>query len=203
MDVPDQHRFELRSGDELVGFIDYHLHGEVITLGAHESADLRAALDLLTARPEVDPMRLALGGKSMGAVAAILEAADDPRVKALVLDSAYADLTATVDRVISGYHVPAVLVRPMLLAVAGWRANYDPSHVRPAESIRRVKAPMLILQGDHDRLVPPSDAAALKAAAGGPVTLVSMKGIDHNSQRPEEIADRVAAFLRSTLSPGR
>ena len=32
MDRPDQHRFELRSGDELVGFIDYRLHGEVITL---------------------------------------------------------------------------------------------------------------------------------------------------------------------------
>ena len=32
IDVPDNHRYELRSGDQLVGFIDYRLHGEVITL---------------------------------------------------------------------------------------------------------------------------------------------------------------------------
>ena len=32
VDVPEQHRFELRAGDQLVGFIDYRLHGEAITL---------------------------------------------------------------------------------------------------------------------------------------------------------------------------
>ncbi len=32
VDNPDQHRYELRSGDELVGLIDYRLHGDVITL---------------------------------------------------------------------------------------------------------------------------------------------------------------------------
>ena len=32
IDVPDDHRYELRSGDQLVGFIDYRLHGDVIRL---------------------------------------------------------------------------------------------------------------------------------------------------------------------------
>src|SRR5262249_18550454 len=39
--------------------------GDVITLGAHEASDLRAALDALAARGDVDPLRLAVGGKSM------------------------------------------------------------------------------------------------------------------------------------------
>jgi predicted GNAT family acetyltransferase len=32
IDAPDHHRYELRAGGELVGFIDYRLHGDVIRL---------------------------------------------------------------------------------------------------------------------------------------------------------------------------
>lgn len=32
IDAPDHHRYELRAGGELVGFIDYRLHGETIRL---------------------------------------------------------------------------------------------------------------------------------------------------------------------------
>jgi predicted GNAT family acetyltransferase len=56
VDAPDHHRYELRSGDELVGFIDYRLHGEVIRLvhaevlpaftgQGHASTLARGALD--------------------------------------------------------------------------------------------------------------------------------------------------------------
>ena len=173
--------------------------GEVITLGAHEAGDLRAALDALTARREVDPLRLALGGRSMGAVAAILEAADDPRVKALVLDSPYADLTATVDRAIRHYYIPPFLVRPVLLKFAGWRANYDPSKVCPEKTIKRVKAPILLVHGAMDDIVPLSDALALKAAAGGKATLLTLQGQGHNSPRPQEAKDAMARFLTTTL----
>ena len=31
-DAPDRHRYELRSGEELIGIVAYHLDGEVITL---------------------------------------------------------------------------------------------------------------------------------------------------------------------------
>ena len=31
-DAPDRHRYELRSADELIGIVAYHLDGEVITL---------------------------------------------------------------------------------------------------------------------------------------------------------------------------
>ena len=173
--------------------------GDVISLGFHEAGDLRAALDVLTARPEVDPRRLALGGRSMGAVAAILEAADDPRVEALALDSPYADLTKTVDRAIGRLHLPAFLVRPPLLKVAGWRANYDPSAVCPEKAIRKVKAPIFLLHGAVDDVVPVSDALALKAAAGGSMTLVTLDGQGHNSPRPQDALDRMASFLKSSV----
>jgi pimeloyl-ACP methyl ester carboxylesterase len=173
--------------------------GDVITLGAHEAGDLRAALDMLTARPEVDPRRLALGGRSMGAVAAILEAADDPRVGALVLDSPYADLEDTVDRAIGAYHLPPFLVRPVLLRFAGWRANFDPGAVSPRRTIGRVKAPILLLHGSADEIVPLADALALKSAAAGKTTLLTLEGQGHNTPRPQDAIDRIATFLRTTL----
>ena len=177
--------------------------GEVITLGAHEASDLRAALDDLAARPEVDPLRLALCCRSMGAVAALFLAADDARVKALVLDSPFVDLKALVDRTLSSHHIPAALVRPVLLDVAGWRAHYAPGSVRPIEAIRKVKAPILLFHGTKDALVPFADALAFKAAAGG-LTLVPLDGLDHNTPRPSTYQDRIVTFLtRSLPSSGR
>ena len=55
-DVPDSNRYELRAGDELVGFIDYRLDGDVIRLvhtevgsefsgQGHASTLARSALD--------------------------------------------------------------------------------------------------------------------------------------------------------------
>jgi uncharacterized protein len=174
--------------------------GDVITLGLHEAHDLRAALDFLTGRPEIDPMRLAVGGRSMGAAAALFEAAEDARVKALVLDSPFADLTALVDGTLTKLHVPAFLVRGPLLAVAGWRANYSPSAVRPIDAIRKVRVPILLLHGDRDSLVPFDDALALKKAAGGAVTFVPLPGIDHNTPRPDGTDTSIAAFLTKSLA---
>ncbi len=177
--------------------------GEVITLGAHEGSDLRAALDVLAARPEIDPLRLALGGRSMGAVAALFLAAEDARVKALVLDSPYADLSAVVDRVIGRFHVPPLLLRPALMDVAGWRAHYAPESVHPLAAMRKVKAPTLLFHGEQDTLVPFEDAKAFQSAAIGPLTLVPLVGLDHNSPRPESVQDRIVSFLKQTLPPAR
>ncbi len=177
--------------------------GEVISLGAHEARDLRAALDALAARPEVDPLRLAVGGRSMGAAAALFLAAEDARVKAVVLDSPYADLSKLVDRTIAGYHIPPVLLGPLLRKVAGWRAHYAPGSVRPIEAIRKVKAPILLFHGDRDTLIPYDDALAFKAAAGGPLTLVTLTGLDHNTPRPSSYEERIVSFLEQTLPPYR
>ena len=175
--------------------------GEVISLGAHEAQDLRSALDSLAARPEIDPLRLAVGGRSMGAAAALFLAASDARVKALVLDSPFSDLGELVNRTIASYHIPSFPLGPVLLEVAGWRAHYEPRSVRPIDAIRKVKAPILLFHGTKDTLIPYDDALALKAAASGPVTLVPLEGLDHNTPRPASYQDRIVTFLTHTLPP--
>ena len=177
--------------------------GEVISMGYHESRDLRAALDALAARPEVDPLRLALGGRGMGAAAALFLAAEDARVKVLVLDSPFADLTEVVDRALAGYSTPLLIFRPLLLSVAGWRAHYVPDAVRPIDAVRKVKVPMLLFHGDKDAIVPFTDAQRFKSLSAGPLTLVTLTGLDHDSPRPADYGERIAAFLVQSMSAPR
>src|SRR5215475_11717022 len=75
-----------------VFIFDFAAHGAnqgVTTLGYREVDEVRAALDVLAARPDVDPSRFGLWGYNLGAYAALREAEMDKRVRALVLDSVY------------------------------------------------------------------------------------------------------------------
>ena len=175
--------------------------GEVITLGAHEAGDLRAALDFLGARPELDGDRAALAGRSMGASAAIYAAAEDPRVRVVVLDSPFADLGSIVDERLRAMHVPPAIGRFPLFLLAGWRAGFDPARLRPVDAIAKVRVPILLLHGDRDALVPFSNAERLKKAAGGPVTFIPLEGQGHNGPRSDEIGDRIAMLLARVLEP--
>ena len=75
-----------------VFIFDFAAHGAnagVTTFGYRETEEVRAALDALAARPDVDPMRFGLWGYNLGAYAALREAENDKRVRALVVDSVY------------------------------------------------------------------------------------------------------------------
>jgi pimeloyl-ACP methyl ester carboxylesterase len=81
-----QHRYN-------VFVFNFSGHGEspvgYTTLGAREAAELRAALDMLSRRTDMDTTRMGLWGYSMGAYAVLEVAAHSPRVQAIVVDSGY------------------------------------------------------------------------------------------------------------------
>ena len=71
---------------------DFAAHGAnagVTTFGYREADEVRAAIDTLAKRNDVDPGRFGLWGYNLGAYAALREAEKDPRVRALALDSVY------------------------------------------------------------------------------------------------------------------
>ena len=59
------------------------------TLGWQEVGQLRAAIDAVANRGDVDVNRFGLWGVNMGAYVALAEATNDPRVRAIVAESAY------------------------------------------------------------------------------------------------------------------
>jgi pimeloyl-ACP methyl ester carboxylesterase len=75
-----------------VFIFDFAAHGAnagVTTFGFREADEVRAALDALAARDDVDATRFGLWGYNLGAYAALREAETDKRIRALVLDSTY------------------------------------------------------------------------------------------------------------------
>ncbi len=71
---------------------DFAAHGAnagVTTFGYHEADEVRAAIDTLARRSDVDPARFGIWGYNLGAYAGLREAEKDPRVRAMVLDSVY------------------------------------------------------------------------------------------------------------------
>ena len=71
---------------------DFAAHGSndgVTTFGYRESDEVRAAIDVIAQRNDVDPTRFGVWGYNLGAYAALREAEKDNRVHAMVLDSVY------------------------------------------------------------------------------------------------------------------
>ncbi len=121
-----------------------------------------AAYAALTARPDVDPQRIYVYGRSLGSAVATYTAAHHP-VAGLILESPFTNAAA-----MAKYHyglLPRFLLRLSLDNVA---------------NVRRVRCPILVFHGDADRLVPTAMGMAVAAAAAGPVEVVLIHGAGHN-----------------------
>lgn len=70
-------------------FAGHGANGGFTTFGYRESDEVRAAIDKLAQRSDVDPSRFGIWGYNLGAYAGLREAEKDPRVRALALDSVY------------------------------------------------------------------------------------------------------------------
>ena len=146
-------------------------------------ADATAGLAALRAEG-VSPARTVVWGESLGTGIAVRPAAERPReLGALILESPYKSLPAPAHR-----HYP-VLPAGLLL-----RDRYDSLARIPA-----VTAPILILQGARDTLVPPEMGRRLAAAARTPVRIWEAPGAGHNDLGPAGAVEQAAAFLARGL----
>ncbi|NNG17762.1 MAG: prolyl oligopeptidase family serine peptidase [Gemmatimonadales bacterium] len=127
--------------------------------GLYRDAD--AAWEYLAGRPEIDPHRIAVFGRSLGSVPA-LYLADTRPVAAVILDSPF-----TTARAMARVHYrlfPSFLVR------------YDMDNLARA---RRLAAPLLIIHGTVDRIAPFTMGRAL-AEAGRAQAFYEVRGAGHN-----------------------
>jgi alpha-beta hydrolase superfamily lysophospholipase len=136
--------------------------------GGEFGADTLAAFQALVEQPEVTVA--AIAGHSMGAIGAILAAAADPRVAAVVTTSAPADpyrLTRQTFR-IARLPIPDLIAYP--LAWLTTRVYLRPrghgvADIDAVAAIRRYRGPVLLIHGDDDQVVPAGHMARLAAAA--------------------------------------
>ncbi len=146
-------------------------------------ADARAALEYVRSRPDVDPDRIVYFGESLGSGVAIGLAVTDPPA-ALVLRSPFTSMS---DVAAVHYSIMSLLLRDRYPSL---------------ERIPRVDAPVMVVAGSADRIVPVVQSRALFEAARHPGQYLEIQGADHNDWAllaGEKMVDAVVRFLIDAL----
>lgn len=138
-----------------------HSEGVVSEKGTY--MDGEAALKYLLTREDVDPKRIVFFGRSLGAAVAA-ELATSEECLALILESPFASI-----REMARSAFPFLPIGPLL------RIRYD-----TVEKVKRVKAPLLVLHGDRDDIVPFVQGRKIFEAAREPKEFYTVRGAHHN-----------------------
>jgi uncharacterized protein len=165
--------------------VDLRARGEsehdVVTLGLKERHDIDAAVAFLRQQPEVAWSAISVIGKSAGGVAAILAAADNPTIGAVVAESSFArldDIVAYNLRQRTG--LPSFPFAPIALWLAERLSGCRISQVVPQERVGRLSPrPLLLIHAEDDTVVRIDQSEKLYGAAGEPKQFWRVPGSVH------------------------
>ena len=149
--------------------------------------DARAAARALADRPEVDPERVAYFGESLGASVCGGVATELPPA-ALILRSPFPSTVA-----IGRHHYPYLpVVEPLV-----WDR-----YPLARQLSDQVRAPLLVIVGERDEIVPPDLSRRVYEAAADPKHFVEVAAAHHNDEAllaGEELLAELSAFLDEWL----
>ena len=196
---------------------DLRGHGESqpapLSFGIYEQRDVLGAVDFLHSGilpyPELGrPQIIAGWGVSLGAGTLLMAAAQEPALRAIVSDSAYADILPTLNarfpnRVIFRHSSPPEGSYTHVLY------GIDYTNIRPMDIIASIAPrPIFLIQGSKDSWISPSQlntlAAAARTAPDANVKTWLVQGADHAQSfhtEGEVYVARVVAFYAAALGP--
>jgi pimeloyl-ACP methyl ester carboxylesterase len=187
---------------------DFRAHGrsegKLVTLGAFEQADLLGAVDYATGERGAD--RVGVMGFSMGAGVALMVAAQDARIAALVVDGAYARLNTLLANWLRIRRVPGLIARGLawlVLIIGAVRARHEIYRANPIWFTDRVNVPTLFIHGDQDPFVTPDEIEALAARVPALTDLWRVADAGHReafADYTEDYNRRVVAWFEQHLA---
>ncbi len=166
--------------------------GKTTIDGVH--LDSMAALELLLSLPDANKNRVFIFGQSIGGAIAVYTMADFPHkdlIKGLIIDSAFSDYRRIAREKLGQFIVTWPLQYPLSFL---FNNRYSPE-----KQIKKISpVPLLIIQGDQDRIVPAHHNEILYKDAGEPKELWIVKGAGHiESFASEEIRKRFTEYLKN------
>lgn len=167
--------------------------------------DLSSGVDWMGQRPGIDPRRIVVMGHSVGGGAALLVGSRRRDLAGVISLSAFAHPEEVMRQFLERLRIP---YRPL-----GWLVNRYVERVighrfrdiAPLSTVTRQHAPVLLMHGEADRVVPVTDMRRLESAgraAGRSIHAIVLPGVDHEGVRQsdgtlvlDEGAARMGAFL--------
>jgi uncharacterized protein len=178
--------------------------GEYVTLGVLEQQDLISIVSYVAARRDVDANRIGVLGISMGGATAILSAAKDKRIRAVVDDCGFSDTPRVIAASFETFiHLPAFPFAPITIGIANVRAGINVYNVRPVDVIGEISPrPVLIIHQKDDQVVPSDNSVRNFAAARQPKEIWLVPGTGHghaHTAAKAEYENRVTHFFEAAI----
>lgn len=165
--------------------------------------DLRAAVDYLEGRPDVDMTRLGAVGYSLGGAGAVLAASSEPRIRVLVSTSAFADPVTLTWGFMRALRIPRW---PFLWLVCRFIERWlgaAMTDVAPQNRIGQITVPVLLIHGESDQFIPSSNMEILyERAHQEKAQRWLIPGRGHSDIiRDPQYGSRIVEFLNQHLAP--
>lgn len=164
--------------------------------------DIVTSIEYLETRTDIDKRRLGVLGRSIGGAAAILAASMEPRIRAVVSCSAFADPKTLTKDFLTMKRIPADIFAPLVFRfIEGWLGTTIDS-VAPQNRVGDIKAPLLLIHGDKDWYIKPSSMEILHKRASQHAECLLIPGRGHSDiMRDPKCNQEIVAFLSRNLRP--
>jgi pimeloyl-ACP methyl ester carboxylesterase len=182
--------------------------GELVTYGVREQEDVAAVLAYLRSRGDVEMRGVGIMGYSLGAITAVLTAAAQPELQAVVIESGFADVQR--DLSVLFHRFTGLPSFPFANLVVFWgerigRGKVRLSQIRPVKVIGQIAPRAIFIISDLDDAIAdePYDGEHLYAHAGEPKRLWQVPGVQHVQAfvaLPDEWVALVGNFLDEHLA---
>jgi dipeptidyl aminopeptidase/acylaminoacyl peptidase len=177
--------------------------GRLMTYGYREAWDVQAAVDYLLAQPDVE--QVGALGHSLGGAAVVRAAANDERIRAIVVQSSYSSLSLAIDESFQNFSVfPKRPFAPLFIALAEIIIGAQVSDVDSARDLATMTPrPVLIIHSVDDNLFPLHHAETMFQAAQEPKKLWTVTGLGHVNpmvQHEEAYRDEILTFFADAFA---
>lgn len=174
--------------------------GEKISGGVYEQQDVLGAYDYLVGRG-ISSESIGVLGFSMGAATALLAASQEQGIRAVVVDSTYANASDLIAQetarktIFPNWLVPAFI--PTAKFLADRLYGIDVNTLVPEEAVQSLHYPILVIHGLGDTRIPFEHGVKVHGAAhpGSSIWLVpEVEHVDAFLTYPEEYVERVIGY---------
>jgi len=175
--------------------------GEYISLGYHESHDVKIVVDFIEKIPGVG--QIGIWGRSMGAATTMIYSHKDDRIKAICMDSPFYDFSVLAkELVLKQIKLPVIFIEGALKIIRitiKKKNGLDIEKLKPLDAAGKTTQPALFIHANNDELINNQHSQILLDAYKGTDKVLNRCEGKHNTRRPNKLIREIGGFFYKHL----